>query len=183
MLDQVIVAHTLSARGVHQHAHGLQLVVTRKDHRFRCDLATLVIALLVNLQMDEPGQQIEQAVAGEHLVPQIRRAVGATRGVRGISRAPVVALVKRQKMSCVAGEPRGHQHAFGIHCEMDQGATLEFKDRLTRIAILFVLSPCIVDGLTRERVFKFERGNRNAIHAQGDIERLFRLGREMELTG
>jgi hypothetical protein len=57
-------------------AHRLQLVVTREDHRLGLDLTALVVALLVDLQVDEAGEEVEQAVPLQHLFPQVGRAVG-----------------------------------------------------------------------------------------------------------
>jgi hypothetical protein len=59
VLDEVIVTDTLTPGRYHQCAHRLQLVVAREDHRFLLHLAALVVALLLDLQVDEARQQVE----------------------------------------------------------------------------------------------------------------------------
>ena len=73
MLDQVVAPHALPARGVHEQPHRLELVVAGKDHGLRLDLGAPVVALLVDLQVDEAGEDVEQAAALQHLFPQIGR--------------------------------------------------------------------------------------------------------------
>jgi hypothetical protein len=57
---------------VHHLPHRLQLVVAGEDHRL-LDLLAFVVALLVDLQMEEARQQVEQAVALQHLFPEVGR--------------------------------------------------------------------------------------------------------------
>jgi hypothetical protein len=57
-----------------------------------------------------------------------------------------------------------------VHGEMD-GASLELEQQFLRIAIPFVLLDRVGDGLLRQIVFEFERGNRQAIDEQTQIER------------
>ena len=54
VLDEVVVADALAPGRVHQRGHRLKLVVAREDHRFRLHLAALVVALLFDLEVDEP---------------------------------------------------------------------------------------------------------------------------------
>ena len=76
MFDEVVATHALAARGVHQRAYRLKLVVAREDHRLCLHLAALILAFLVGLQVDEAGEKVEQAVTLQHLFPQVCRAVG-----------------------------------------------------------------------------------------------------------
>ena len=135
VLDEIVVADALAPGRVHQRAHGLKLVVAREDHRLLLDLAALVVALLLDLEMDEPRQQVEEAVPLQDLLPQIGRAIGAPRRVGRVAGAAVAPFVEGQEVRRRACQPRGHEHRFGVHGEMDQRAPLELEDRLARVAV------------------------------------------------
>jgi hypothetical protein len=62
VLNEIVAPNAFAACGVHQQAHSLKLVVAGEDHRLGLHLAALVITLLVDLQVDEAGQEVEQAV-------------------------------------------------------------------------------------------------------------------------
>ena len=72
---------------------------------------------------------------------------------------------------------------FGVHREVDQRPPLELEDRLARVAVLLVLPARLFHRLARERVLQLQRGDRDAVQAQRDIERLLRAWREVQLPG
>ena len=123
-----------------------KLVVAREDHRLRLHLAALVVALLLDLQVDEAREDVEQAVALQHLLPQVGGAIGAPGRVGRIAGAAVAALVEGQEVRRRARQPRGHQHRLGIHREVHQRAALELEDRLARVAVLLVLPARVLDA-------------------------------------
>ena len=86
MLDKVVVPYAFAACRVHQHAHRFELVVAGEDHGLCLDLAAPMVAFLVGLQVDEAGEEVEQAVALQHLFPQVRRAVGPALRIRRVAR-------------------------------------------------------------------------------------------------
>ena len=183
VLDEVVVARALAAGGVHQQADRLELVMAGEDHGLHPDLAPPVVALLVDLQVDEAGEEVEQAVGRQHLLPQVCRAVVPAGGVGRVAGCALESLVERQEFRRFAGQPGGHEHRLGIHGEMNQCASLELEDRLTRVPLALVLAPSVLDGLAGERVLQFQRHHRNAVQAQRDVERLLGVRREMELAG
>ena len=63
MFDEMVVPDALASGGIHQRAHRFELMVAREDHGFRLDLAPLFVTSLVDLQVDEAGEEVEQAVA------------------------------------------------------------------------------------------------------------------------
>ena len=69
MLDEDVVPHALATRGVHQPSHRFELMVAGKDHGLCLDLAALIVTFLVDLQVDEAGKNVEQAVTLQHLFP------------------------------------------------------------------------------------------------------------------
>ena len=130
MFHEVVVPHALAAGRIHQGAHGLQLVVAREDHGLRLHLAAPVITLRVDLQMDESGEEVEQAVALQHLLPQVGRAVVAARRVRRVSGCSVATSVEGEETRGRARETGGHEDGIGVHGEVHQRAALELEDRL-----------------------------------------------------
>ena len=183
MFDEVVVPHALAAGGVHQHAHRLELVVAGEDHGLRLDLAALIVAFLVDLQVDETGEEVEQAVALQHLFPQVCRSVGPARWIGRVSGCSGGTLVEGKKARGRARQTGGHKHGLGVHGKVHQRAVLEFEDRLVRVAILPILPARILDPLARERVLQFHRSHRDAVQAQRHIEGFFRARRVMELPG
>ena len=177
------MADALAPGRVHQRAHRLKLVVAREDHRFLLHLAALVVALLLDLQVDEPRQQVEEAVPLQHLLPQVGRAIGAPRRVGRVAGAAVAPFVEGQEVRRRPCQPRGHEHRFGVHGEVHQRAALELEDRLARIAVLLVLPARLFHRLAGERVLQLQRGDGDAVQAEGDIERLLRARREVQLPG
>ena len=61
MLDQIVVPDAFMLSLVNQGANCFELMVARKDQRLFLDLPALIVKLLLDLQMDEPGKQVEQA--------------------------------------------------------------------------------------------------------------------------
>ena len=115
MLDEVAVPHALAAGGVHQHAHRFELVIAGEDHGLRLDLASLVVAFLVDLQVDEAGEEVEQAVTLQHLFPQVGRAVVPARRIGRVSGCSGATLVEGKKVRRRARQPGGHEHGLGVH--------------------------------------------------------------------
>jgi hypothetical protein len=181
VFDEIVVAHALTPCGIDQGAHRLKLVVAREDQRLLLHLAALIVALLLDLQVNEARQQIEQAVPLQHLLPEIGGAVGASSGVERIASAAVASLVEGQEVGGRAREARSHQHGFGIDGEVHQRAALKFEDRLARIAIVLVLPSRVLDRLSCERILELHGGDGDAIQAERDIERLLRARREVQL--
>ncbi len=182
VLDQVVVTDALGPGGIHERPHSLKLMVAGKDHRVRLDLAALVVALLLDLEMDEPRQQIEEAVPLEHFFPEVRRAIGTPLRVGRVACAPVAALVEGQEMRCRARQASSHEHRFGVHGKVDQRSALKLEDRLPRIAVLLILPPRLVQRLAGKRILQLERRDGNAIQAEDHIERLLRTWGEMQLS-
>src|SRR5688572_10270362 len=99
----------------------------------------------------------------EYLLPEVGRSICPARRVGRVAGAAVAPLVEGEKMRRAARQPRGHQHRLGINSEVDQRATPEFENRLSRIAVLLVLAPSVLDGLTSKWVLELHRGHRNTV--------------------
>ena len=167
VLDEIVVPRALPARGVHEHPHRLELMVAGEDHGLRPDSVAPFVALLVDLQVHEAGEDVEQAVALQHLFPQIGRATGPSRRIGRVAGRAVGSLVEGQELRRLAGEPRGHEHGVGVRGEVGQRAALELEDRLARVAVALVLAARVLDGLAGERVLQLQRRHRNAVQGSG----------------
>jgi hypothetical protein len=143
----------------------------------------LIVALLFYLQVDEPSEEIEQAVPLQYLFPKVRSAIGPTGGIERIPSTAVATLIERQEVRRRTGNAGGHQYQFSIYREVDKRAPLELEDRFTRVAVLLVLPARIIDRLAREWVLQLYRDHRYTVQAQRDIERLLGARREAKLTG
>ena len=107
VLDEVVVADPLATSLLHQQPDGVELVVAREDHRLDLHLAAVVVAFLLDLQMDEPGENIEQAVPGEYFLPEVGGPVATAVRIGRVSGPSVTSLVQGQEVGRVASKPRG----------------------------------------------------------------------------
>ena len=171
MLDQVVVTRTLRPRIGHQAPHRVELVVAREDQGL---LADGLDALggghlpLLDLEVEEAGEDVHQAVAGQHLLPQVGGLVLALRG-RRVAGAVAVALVEGQELRVLAGEPRRHPGFVGIDGEVHQRPLLEPEQRLALVALL-VLALGVLRALVGERVLQLQGGHRQAVEGDHDID-------------
>ena len=182
VLDEIVVPVPLAPSLLHQQPDRVELVVAREDHRLDLHLAAVVVASLLGLQMDEPGKHVEQAVPGEHLLPEVGRPVAAALRVGRVPGAPVTPLVEGKELGGVPGQPRGHANPLGVYGEVHERTALELEDRLPRIAVAPVLLDRILHRLPGERVLQLHRGDGDAVQTQRQVERLLRAGRETKLS-
>lgn len=68
------------------------------------------------LQVNEAGQDVEQAVALPDLLPQAGRLVAVR--ILWAARAEAVAVVERQEMRALSGKPGGRVNQVGIDGEI-----------------------------------------------------------------
>ena len=75
VLDEVVAPRPMRPRVRHQRGHGVELVVAREDHRLLHAQLARVVPLLVAVEEEKAVQDVEPAVAGPDLLPQIGGAV------------------------------------------------------------------------------------------------------------
>src|SRR5947207_1693889 len=104
MLNQIIVTRSFAPCRCHQFAHGIELMIARKNHRLGDDpfLSAFAIIDLFLLLLDEHemAEDIEKTVALQNLFPEIAAAIA--RGMLRISRATLrfarmTSTIKREK--------------------------------------------------------------------------------------
>ncbi|KFB74180.1 MAG: hypothetical protein AW09_000540 [Candidatus Accumulibacter phosphatis] len=99
MLDQIVMSHTFAGSGCHHLAHRLQLVIAREDQAFLANLPAVVGRLLLHIEMQKAGEQVEQAVALQDLFPHVRRLVVARIKVGRVAGSALHAPVEGQEVS------------------------------------------------------------------------------------
>ena len=182
MFDQVVVPDSLTPGGIHQCTHRLKLVIPRKDHRLLLHLPTSFTALFLDLEVNEPGKQVEQTVALQDFFPKIGGPVSPPLLVRRIPRSAIVTPVEGKKIRGLARQSRRHKYCIGIHCKMHQCPPFELENHLSRVPVLLVLPLSIFHILTRQRILEFRGDDGYAVQADRNVEGLFRARREMELS-
>jgi hypothetical protein len=81
-----------------------------------------------------------------------------------------VALVEGQEVGGRAGQPRGHQHHFGVHGKVHQRAALELEDGFAGVPVVSVLVHRALGRLAGERILELQCGDRNAVQTQRDVQ-------------
>jgi len=131
-------------------------------------------------EVDVAREDIEQAVARKHLLPEIGRAVVTVHAGR-ISGTVVVPLVERQPVRRLAVELGRHEDEIGIDSEVDERTLLEAEQRKPRVAVVLVLALGVLDVLAGHRVLEFRGDDRNAIDGEHDVDALLACRVELHL--
>ena len=165
VLHQVLVPRALGARGRDELRHHLPLVVAGEDDP---------LLLLFLLQVDKAPEDLQEAVAAQHPLPQVAGAVAQR--VRRVACALVVPQVEGQEHGLGAGQPRGHVDLVGADGEVHQRPPLEGQQRLLLPGpgvawrpVVLVLANGVLHRL-REIGLEFERGERNAVGKQHHVD-------------
>ena len=183
MLDQVVAARPLVPRRGDQRAHRVELVVARKDQRLvraPPHAAPRVLDLpLPRLDEQEVAQDVEKAVARQHVVPEVPGAVpGRMRRIArpALHRARPAAPVERQEAGLRAGEPRAHAHLVGVGREVDQRPRPEPEQRRARVAVLPVLPHRAPPRLAGGGVLQLAGRYRQPVHREQQVHRVAPAG-------
>ena len=191
VLDEVVAPRPVGAGRLDEPVDGVELVVAREDHRLallRARALRVLDLLLAGLEEDVGAEDVEEALAFEHLAPEVVGAVAV--GVGRVARAAVdgagvAAAVERQEARAGAGEARRHVDLVGVGGEVDEGAPLEAEERRAGVAVLLVLADGVAPGLARHRVLELARRHRHAVEREDEVERvaLARVARRLPRDG
>jgi hypothetical protein len=108
VLDQVIASRAAAAHVVGELSHRVKLVIAREYHCLRNDPAVF----LFHLKVEKPRQDVDPAVAGKDILPQVGGFIPVR--VDGISRGVAVAFVEREEVRRLFRKPCGHPHFVGV---------------------------------------------------------------------
>ena len=176
VLDQVVVARTFDLRRIDQLVDRIELVETRENHRLvfhRAGTVRVLDLLLACLGEDVRADDIEEALAFQHLSPEVVRPItGMVGRITGAALDPawVTASIERQEAGPLALQPRGHVDFFCVGGEMDEGALLESEQPCVGIPILSVLADRALPGLAGHRVLELAGRNRDAVEREQQVD-------------
>ena len=169
VLDEVAPARAVRGGVGEQPAHHVELVVARPDLGSRLPAGSLVPGLH---HLSVVLQDVRQALAGQHLAPQVV-GLDPTR-VGRIARAVVPASVEGQEPRRLAPEMGAETHLGLVDGEVGDAAA-KLEQLLARIAVLPVLLDRVVHRLLGEVVLQLEGDDRQAVDEERDVERPLRL--------
>ena len=169
MLDEISLPGAVPARIGQESPHHVELVVARPDLLFPL-LARLLILGLNDLCV--VLQDVGQSVAGNDARPEVL-SFEAVR-IRRVPGTIVPALVEWQEPRGFALEVRAEPHLVLIHGKVRHRAA-ELEELFARVAVTLVLFHSVFDRLLGEAVLQLERGDRQAVDEQAEVERPLRL--------
>ena len=165
VLDQILEPDSSAGRIRQQAAHHVELVIARPY------LLALLAAGLVVSFFDDLGVVLDDAgqpVAGQHFIPQV---VGLESvGVRRIAGAVVPSPVEGQKPRALALKMGAEPHLVVVDGEMRQAAS-KLEELFARVAVALVLLDGVFHRLLGEAVLELERGDRQPVDEQTEVER------------
>lgn len=154
MLDQVITPRAIGLSVINEPTNNRKLVIAREDH---CLLThcphTFVGADLafIDLQVDKPRENIQQAFTGERFFPQIGGPIIAAFAWR-VARAVAITPIEGKPGRASAFKFGGHKHKVRIDREMHKAPLLEAEECKAWITITGVLMLGVLDVLACHRV-------------------------------
>ena len=177
VLDQVVLSRAFLASRRDDLPHRIELMIAREDYGLGGDapLTTLAVfdLLLPGLDEQKMSNNVEKAVAREHVLPEVAGAVaGGMLRVTGAAfyLARLAAAVERQEMRFGTRKPRRHVDFVRIGREMHQGAGFEAKERRTRVPVLLVLAHRMAPVLAGARILQLTGGYRQTVQREHEID-------------
>ena len=128
VLDKVVERGAVFLNIGKELADSIELMITGKDNALLdLDLACLFILFLRGLNENEFGDQVENGIFGENIVPHIMNGIIVLAGRVSCTciYTLTVALVERQEECLFAVELRCHIDFVQVHSEIDECACLE----------------------------------------------------------
>lgn len=145
-------------------------MIAREDESFFFEFASVFVLFFVDLEMDESGDQIKEAVTLEDFFPEVGGAIIVAVRIGWVSGSALVALVEGEEAGGGSGKAGGHPDKLGIDGEVGEGAAFEFKEGFAGISIVAILSFGVFGGLSGEGIFEFEGDDRDAVEAEGEVD-------------
>ena len=169
MLDEIPLPCAVPARVSQESTHHVELVVARPDLHLHLP-ARLLILGLDDLRV--VLQDVGQPAAGEQTPPEVvgLEAIGVWR----IACTVVPALVEGQEPRAFAPEVRAELHLVVVHREVHHAAA-ELEELFAGVAVALVLLHGVFDRLLGEAVLQLERGDRQTVDEEPEVERALGL--------
>ena len=178
MLNQVPLARAVAA-GVGDHApYGVELLVAGEDQVGRPP----TLAVLAFHLVDELPDQIEDAVPGPYVVPEVVRGVSLPgRGDGRVAGTAELAAVEGQEAGLGPSQAGGDVHPVRVHREVRETAAVG-EERFAGISVVPVLRDRVVNILGAQWILEFGGEEGDPVEEEGQVEALLRLGAVVELA-
>jgi len=147
VLDEVALSGAVLAGMGDHSADRVALVIAREDELRDLLLASFVVDLVFLDDVDEPLDELEDAVFGPHVAPHVGNREADCRG--WVAGAAVVSAVERQEGGPGTFEAGGEVDQVGVHGEVCQAA-FEGEERFFGVAVVPVLGDRVPHGGRRD---------------------------------
>ena len=156
---------------------GVALMVAREnqlflDRLFPCQF----VHDLFTLDENELGNQFNQAVAAQNIIPHIMHRIIVHTVIQGVTFPGVDTLaaptVEGDKACAQAVQLGGHIAGVEVHGKVDQSARFEQEQTVLRVAVLGILLDCHAVVLTRSLAFQFKGRNGKAVQEHNKVDAL-----------
>ena len=179
VLDQVAPAGALCARHGDELPHRVELVVAGEDQGLPGDPprpALAVVRLLVlRLDEHEVAEDVEEALAFQHFLPEIAGAVsGRVLRIAGAAAhlARMAAAVEGQEARLRSADAGAHVHLVRVRGEVHQRPGLETEQRRARVAVVPVLPHRVAPALTGAGVLELAGRHRQPVQREQQVHRV-----------
>ena len=177
MLDQVVPSRSIVASSRDDLPHRIELVIAWEDHGFLGNQPLITLAvfdlLLLGLDEQEMPEDVEKAIALEHVLPEVACSVtGWMLWVAGstFDLPRLAPPVERQELRLGARKPRRHVDLVRVGSEVHEGADFEAKQRRTWIPVLLVLAHRMSPALAAARILQLTGGDRQTVQREHEID-------------
>ncbi len=158
------MAAALDAHLIYKEAYYVQLVIARENELF-------LTGFVVLRRLNKAVEDVKNAIPLQNLTPEIGGAITALN--RRVARALIKATVKRDEGSVLAVQLRCHPDFISIHCKVNQRPLAKLEQWFIRRAVILILRDSVLEGLTRQRVFKLHRDDGQTVQEYHRVNGVF----------
>ena len=156
---------------------GIALMVARENQLFLDSLFPCqFVHDLLTLDENELGNQFNQAVAAQNIIPHIMHRIIVHTVIQGVAFPGVDTLsastVERDKACAKTVQLGGHIAGVEVHGKVDQSARFEQEQTVLRVTVLRILLDCHAVVLTCALAFQLKGRNGKAVEEHNKVDAL-----------
>ena len=177
MLNQIIKQCAIVFGIGQKLADGIALMITRENQFFLDGLFPCqFVHDLFTLDENELGNQFNQAIAAQNIIPHIMHRIIVHAVIQGVAFPGVDTLaapaVERDKACAQTVQLSGHIASVEVHSKVDQSACFKQEQAVLRVAVLGILLDCHAVVLTCALAFQLKGGNGKAVKEHNKVDAL-----------
>ena len=177
MLNQVIKLCAVVLGICQKLTDGIALMVARENQLFFDGLFPCqFVHDLLTLDKDELGNQFNQAVTAQNIIPHIMHRIIVHTVIQGVAFPGVYTLaaptVERNKACAKTVQLGGHIAGVEVHSKVDQSTRFEQKQTVLRVTVLRILLDCHAVVLTCVLAFQLKGRNGKAVEEHNKVDAL-----------